>query len=83
MVEATLNVYKNEPAITIYLRDVSQYVEIHKLYNEALQEKMKVEVEKAIVEDLANQLKKQQHVAVPVTTQDSADVEDDSSPSFD
>ena len=59
MVEATLNVHKDEPAITVYLRDVSQYVEMHKLYHETLKEKMKAEVENSIVENLANQLSKQ------------------------
>ena len=32
MVEATLNVFKDEPAITIYLRNVSHSVEVQKFY---------------------------------------------------
>lgn len=53
MVEATLNVFKDEAAITIYLRDVTHFVEVKKLCQQVIEEQMKAEAEEEIVETLA------------------------------
>ena len=38
MVDATLNVYMDEPAVTIYLRNVSHSVETRKIFNKVIEE---------------------------------------------
>ena len=53
MVEATLNVFKDEPAITIYLRNVSHSVLVEKFYQRAAKEKEEEEAEEEVVDTLA------------------------------
>ena len=53
MVEATLNVFQDEAAITIYLRDVTHYVNVQKFCQQKIQEEIKAEAEEEIVTTLA------------------------------
>ena len=53
MVEASLNVFRDEAAVTIYLRDVSHAVEVQKLCQQAIEDQIKEDAEEEIVEALA------------------------------
>ena len=54
MVEATLNVFKDEAAVTIYLRDVTHFVEVQKCYLKAQEAQIMNEAEEEIVDALAD-----------------------------
>ena len=56
MVEATLNRFMDEPAIVIYLRNVTHSVEVQKIFQKALEEQVIEEAEDEIVEALARKI---------------------------
>ena len=60
MVEASLNVFRDEAAITIYLRDVSHYVEVQKLCQQAIENQIKEEAQEEVVEALAGIIEDQE-----------------------
>ena len=53
MVEATLNVFMDQAAVTIYLRDVTHYVNVQKFCQQTIQQEIKAEAEEEIVDALA------------------------------
>ena len=53
MVEATLNVYRDEAAVTIYLRNVSYVVEVQKNFLKAQEEQALEEAEHKVIQTLA------------------------------